>query len=552
MNNINIKTLALTLSASVLLALSGCKSTTGTPSDSQLVGSSNIAPVAVAKANPTTVTIGDTITLDGSGSYDDDGEITSYVWKIQDVVLSKEMTFDAATSDVPAGTYTVTLTVVDNDDLTGTSSVDVTVVNPAVNQPPVADAGSDQNIMVSYTEPAVASTSTASVSVSESSTPQITVTLDGSLSSDDGLIQPLSYLWETIEKEDTIDGYHDFVLSDPTSEHPTFTVSCDNFYSWVSDDCYDQLNDQDAEYVCASEFNLTVDDGQFRSSDTVTIFVEYDACNIPNQEPVANAGSDQTIGICDALIMDGTGSSDEDGSIVSYVWSVGDGAIVLGEGPTATLTLSGRTPGEHDITLTVTDNDGSTSTDIVTVTVTGNDDDYDFSYIVKDPLLQPENPYLSVTPLNAKKYNESSGDKFRYWATTTTGSSSGVAANPGIVNFDFDFPQNIEIAYLKATITTFHFSYSAGTAYLHASKDGTTWEELLYANTPAINGYNMQTQNGFLDDTLIGSNTLSIKADLHADGSTYALTAQYLRTRLTTPDNETFKLNVCFEAEVAE
>ncbi len=275
MKYMDIKTLALILSAFALIALSGCEKE-GTPSNKQLVGSTQTAPVAVAKANPTAVTIGDTITLDGSGSYDEDGEIVSYVWKTKDIVLGEEMTFEAATADAAAGIYTVTLTVTDNDGLTGTANVDVTVVDPAVNQPPVADAGPDQNVTVSFIQPSEKKISTQSVLISESEAPQITVTLDGSQSSDDGLIQPLSYQWETVEKEESSDGYHDFTLSDPTSKQPTFTVSCNDF--WVDDDCADQLNNQDAYYVCASEFSLTVNDGQFTRTDTVTVFVNYDEC----------------------------------------------------------------------------------------------------------------------------------------------------------------------------------------------------------------------------------------------------------------------------------
>ncbi len=39
-----------------------------------------------------------------------------------------------------------------------------------------------------------------------------------------------------------------------------------------------------------------------------------------NQSPVANAGADQSVTAGDVVILDGTGSSDPDGSIVSYSW----------------------------------------------------------------------------------------------------------------------------------------------------------------------------------------------------------------------------------------
>ena len=64
--------------------------------------------------------------------------------------------------------------------------------------------------------------------------------------------------------------------------------------------------------------------------------------------------------------MDGSGSSDPDGSIVSYEWT--EGATLLGTG--ATLTTSFTVAGSpHTVTLTVTDNGGATDSDEVVITV---------------------------------------------------------------------------------------------------------------------------------------------------------------------------------------
>ncbi len=261
----------------------------------------------------------------------------------------------------------------------------------------------------------------------------------------------------------------------------------------------------------------------------------------PNKPPVADAGGPYEIGICDAMVLDGSASFDLDGTIVTHAWSASDGTP-LGSGQTLPLPVVGRTPGDHIITLTVTDNKGATDTDTVTVTINGADGDYDFSYIITDPNLHPASPYLTENPSNAHTFTEPT---FHFWVTTTTNSDANTPADPGIVDFDFTFPGNIEIAYLQTRITTFHFPYSSGSAYFYVSKDGgAPWVQLLYADTPPINGFNIQRYNGFLDDSFVGNSTLSTRAELHADGSSYPRTAQFLRWQ---SGETTFKLNVCYE-----
>lgn len=84
--------------------------------------------------------------------------------------------------------------------------------------------------------------------------------------------------------------------------------------------------------------------------------------------PVADAGADFTVNIkggkTTTVTLDGSGSSDADGTIVSYVWSDADG-VQVGTGVTADVTLS---KGTFAFTLLVTDNDGLTASDDVVVT----------------------------------------------------------------------------------------------------------------------------------------------------------------------------------------
>lgn len=88
-----------------------------------------------------------------------------------------------------------------------------------------------------------------------------------------------------------------------------------------------------------------------------------------NLAPVANAGVDQTVtdvngdGV-EQVFLDGSASSDSDGTIVSYEWR--EGGALVGTGATPAVSFS---VGTHTLTLQVTDDDGATATDSVVVTV---------------------------------------------------------------------------------------------------------------------------------------------------------------------------------------
>lgn len=90
-----------------------------------------------------------------------------------------------------------------------------------------------------------------------------------------------------------------------------------------------------------------------------------------NAAPVANAGPDQTVtasgGGTANVTLDGSGSTDSDGTIVSYHWDLETLSTLseeTGVGPTVTLT-----PDTYNVILTVTDDDGATATDTMTIVV---------------------------------------------------------------------------------------------------------------------------------------------------------------------------------------
>jgi PKD repeat protein len=92
--------------------------------------STNVAPTAAF----TLSRAGNTVTVDGGGSTDSDGDVTAYAWDFGDGATGSGVT---ASHDYAPGTYTVTLRVTDDDGATGTSSQSVTIP-AAANQPPTA------------------------------------------------------------------------------------------------------------------------------------------------------------------------------------------------------------------------------------------------------------------------------------------------------------------------------------------------------------------------------------------------------------------------------
>jgi hypothetical protein len=93
--------------------------------------------------------------------------------------------------------------------------------------------------------------------------------------------------------------------------------------------------------------------------------------SLPNQFPVANAGSNSTITTpANSIQLDGSSSFDPDGTIVNYAWSEvsGPNTAAIGTG-NVTATASNLIVGTYVFQLQVTDNDGATNTDQVTITV---------------------------------------------------------------------------------------------------------------------------------------------------------------------------------------
>jgi len=132
---------------SVLLAALLALGTAACGDDDDGVTDTNLPPVADAGSDAVfTDTDGNgeqQVQLNGTGSTDPDGTIQVYRWTEGGTVVAGGPT---ATPTLAVGIHQITLEVVDDGGASDTDDVTITVEEPPVNQPPVADAGPDFSV----------------------------------------------------------------------------------------------------------------------------------------------------------------------------------------------------------------------------------------------------------------------------------------------------------------------------------------------------------------------------------------------------------------------
>jgi hypothetical protein len=262
----------------------------------------------------------ETITLDGSESYDPNGELypdPTHPWHGEiiswDWDLDNDGEYDDASGQTVSwvscdkGIYVVGLQVTNNF-----SEADATdVVISVVNRWPIADANGPYFC----------------------SGGEVVFDGSGSYDPDPGETESLVYRWD-FDNDGNFDT--DWLL-DPTATH-TYEV-CQEYTVVLVVKDIDDATGIDSAHV------------------------------IPNSPPVADAGDDRTIEQATLagteVPLDGSGSYDLDNNIVSYEWY--EGEVLLGSGEIIQYTFQ---LGTHAVTLVVTDAYGETDEDEVVIIVT--------------------------------------------------------------------------------------------------------------------------------------------------------------------------------------
>ncbi|MCG7916066.1 MAG: autotransporter domain-containing protein [Candidatus Thiodiazotropha weberae] len=374
------------------------------------------APTANAGIDQTVVdsdnNSSEAVTLDGSGSTDNGGTILNYVWLENGTQIANGV---SPTVNLDIGTHTLTLQVFDNDSQSGQDQVVITVL-PGPNVP-TADAGQDQQIadtdsngledvsldasnsvdsdgtIVTYewiesgTTIATGATPTVTLPVG-THTLTLRVTDNSDLTSEDQVVITItegpsapvaSAGQDIILSDDDSNGSEQVTLDGSGSTDADGTIV---LYQWFENGTEIATGVTPTVTLSQGIHTLTLrvtDSDDLTSEDQITVTVATNSTT-----PVADAGIDQSLTDrngdgSESVTLDGTNSTDPDGSIISYQWYESGTEIATGSSPTIILSL-----GTHTLTLTVTDDAGLIHQDQVTITV--NSDDSQLEIVAGDNL----------------------------------------------------------------------------------------------------------------------------------------------------------------------
>ncbi|MFH1943478.1 MAG: PKD domain-containing protein [bacterium] len=337
----------------------------------EVIATINAPPVADAGMDICAAP-GQTVTFDGKGSYDIDGEITFYEWRFSDGLETAESVMTKRAFP-ESGVYSATLTIADKSSAINARSQDN--VSVYINHEPIARPGSDIR------------------------TCDATVQFSGSTSADaDG--DPLTYIWDfgdgtapatgvTVLHTYAQSGSYPVVL---TIDDGTGLANSKNSASiTILINAPPVAHAGESRTICAGDVVLfdgggsidpeggllkyywdfgdgTVaeglnptkiykDDGVYQ----VTLTVKDDSdlpCNSDvdqivvyvAESPVADVGPDQTVCANTVVQFDGSKSRDFDGVVNNFSWDFGDGLTGGGATPTHVYTK----PGVYRVLLTIT------------------------------------------------------------------------------------------------------------------------------------------------------------------------------------------------------
>ena len=349
-------------------------------------GGGNSAPHANAGRDQA-AKVASVVRLDGSSSYDLDGDSISYRWTFllkpsgsKATLLQSSSVQPEFTPDVE-GRYKFKLVVSDGKIDSLAAEVSVIATAGSENAVPIANAGPDQDVKTGKF-----------------------VILDGTASYDADR-DKLTYKWVIVSKPSG----SAISLSDKSSPRPTFTP------------------DVKGDYV----IKLIVNDSTVDSAeDFVTISA---TAGTVNAAPVADAGSDQSAKINQLVTLDGTGSSDPDGDPITYKWNVVSPAnIILTDDTTVYPRFTPISDGKYVIQLTVADDKNVQSQpDQIIITVTGRANSKPVANAGADQNVKEGDNLI----LDGTGSSDADGDTLAYtWSDVSSG-------NPGLSNVHIATPR---------------------------------------------------------------------------------------------------------------
>ena len=388
-------------------------------------GTGTNTPPSISVSGPQTIVLpASTVTISGTGTGTNGATISSYSWAQSSgpstATIVAPGSSSTAINGLQQGVYIFTLTVKDNHGLTNSAGVTITV-NPAAgaNQPPVSNAGTAQTITL----------------------PVNSVTLDGSASTDpDGKI--VEFYWGQSSGPSSSSVANNFAMS------TTANNLVQGVYTFVL-----QVKDN----AGAMAYSIK----------TVTV----NAAVVTNQPPVANAGSAQTITLpANTAILDGSASSDADGSIVQYYWSQSSGpsSSTIANSSAASTSVTNLVQGVYTFSLQVKDNAGALAYANKTITVNA-------AAVNQPPVSNAGNAQTIVLPTSSAtldgsaSYDPDGKIVEYYWAQSSGPSSSTIANNFSVTTTVSNLVQGVYMFVLQAKDNQGALSYSLKTVTVNAA-----------------------------------------------------------------------------------
>lgn len=447
--------------------------------------------------------------LDGSGSYDPDGPIANYTWNFTDSGTILLYGVSPSYNFTTLGTYNITLNITDDEGAHSWDNVTFTIINAL----PIADAGPDQMGKRTKTFDGSGSydqdwgtidnytwnfTYNAAPVILYGVGPSFDFNITGNYlvmlnvtDNDGGTDEDVMWMNITITPpvsdagpdDSAYKGTYNFDGSGSTDSDGSIINYTWNFtYNGSPAYMYGSTPSYNFQILGFYNVTLNVTDDDYRYDEDIMML------QIVPQFPIANAGLNQTGKRI--LSLDGSSSTDPDGTIVNYTWNFtygGSPIYLYGVNPSFDFNISGV----YIIMLNVTDDDGLNGYDNVTITVT----------------IQPPNAVALHSPGGTLKGT-------RHVVGTSSSDPDGL-----IINYTWNFTYNGNPVYRY----TSHFWYTFNLEGVYVITLNVTDDDYRYdtdtTTITIIHLYPVADATFTVDDTNKGVKTFDGSGSYDSDGS---------------------------------